>query len=75
MLERQLRELDDSEGPKRDRADAFVWGVLDVSAAPPKPDTAAMWKGFAEMNARIPPPPFYDSRDRDDYPRDWHDRA
>jgi phage terminase large subunit-like protein len=32
-LERQLRELDDGEGPKRDRADAFVWGVLDMTAA------------------------------------------
>lgn len=35
-LERQLRELDDTEGPKRDRADAFVHAVLDLAehAAP-----------------------------------------
>lgn len=33
-LERQLRDLDDREGPKRDRADAFVWGVLDLARSP-----------------------------------------
>jgi phage terminase large subunit-like protein len=57
-LERQLRDLDDTEGPKRDRADAFVWGVLDLTSgkAPTSSGTLEDMHALLELNRELAQP-------------------